>query len=243
MISRHRGLFPRGRAQFQDTGRDLNQRFDISESRGPAQRPRFKTHREARAQFRYAGAQIQAQGLLKFMRHGSGCRESISEHRDPIPGGRRDSNSGHSRSVSRPGAQVQEAGPNFRTQGLKLKNRNLGERLGLTYTQDSKPRKEQGPRVQRSRFRRAATQIQDRRGPNSGHRETQGPKFRTQVAKFRHRGPNCTNARRRSSNSGHSDLVSGRRRRGPIPARGSSRREHRQRARDFRTFSMCGSAA
>ena len=55
---------------------------------------------------------------------------------------------------------------------------------------------------QRPRFRIAATQIQD--PSNSGHRETQGPKFKTHVAKFRHKGPNCPNARRRSSKSGHS---------------------------------------
>ena len=129
LISRHRGLFPRGRAQFQDTGRDLNPRFEISESRGPAQRPRFKTHREARAQFRYAGTQIQAQGLFKFMRHGSGCMESISEHRDPIPGGRRDSNSGRSGPAQRPrfrraANQIQDTqrrkGPNSGHRGSNL---------------------------------------------------------------------------------------------------------------------------
>ena len=60
----------------------------------------------------------------------------------------------------------------------------------------------QDRRGQRPRFRSAATQIQERRGPSAGHRETEGLKFRTQVAKFRAHGPKFQDAGTSSQDAG-----------------------------------------
>jgi hypothetical protein len=153
---RTRGLHDGG-AQIQNTE---GRRGSISgrTARCQAHGPKF---RDAGTSSQDAGAQIQDTGRTRGAHiqktQGPGRRGSISGHRDP--------NIGLSRTQR---FSLRAQGFNFRSQGSISGHRELTSRFGTS------GRRGPDSEAQRPRYRSAATKIQERRGPNSGHRKTQG---------------------------------------------------------------------